>query len=100
VRVRAREQAVRLNPGREARRRLAMDAAWDAREGDPKLYRQRIEELIDLNERLFAEQLAESGYMPTTVVGCCAVLAVAARIIRVIGGSDPWTVIDAERRAR
>jgi hypothetical protein len=90
---------VRLNPGREARRRLAMDAAWDARDGDPALYLRRIEELVDLNERLFAEQFAELGYMPTTVEGCIAVLGVAARIIRVIGGDDPWTDAD-ERRER
>ena len=47
-----------------------------------------IEELIDLHESLFAEQLAESGYMPTTVEGCIAVLRVAERILRVIGGRD------------
>ena len=65
-----------------------MDAAWDARDGDPKLYRQRVEELVDLHYRLAAEQRAELGYLPETVEGCIAVLGVAARIIRVIGGSD------------
>jgi hypothetical protein len=88
---------LRLNAGREARRRLAMDAAWDARGGDPALYLQRIEELVELNERLFAEQAAELGYLPTTIEGCIAVLGVAARIIRVIGGLDPWTDIDQRR---
>jgi hypothetical protein len=63
-----------------------MDAAWDARDRDPAIYLRRIEELVDLNERLFAEQLAELGYMPSTVEGCIAVLAVAERILRVMGG--------------
>ena len=84
----ARPRAVWLSPGREARRRLAMDAAWDARDGDPKLYRQRVEELIDLHHRLDAEQQAELGFMPSTVEGCIAVLGVAARIIHIVGGSD------------
>ena len=65
-----------------------MDAAWDARDGDPKLYRQRVEELIDLHHRLDAEQQAELGFMPSTVEGCIAVLGVAARIIHIVGGSD------------
>lgn len=65
-----------------------MDAVWDARDGDPKLCRQRIEELLDLHYRLAAEQQAELGYLPTTVEGCCAVLGVAARIIHIVGGSD------------
>ncbi len=68
-----------------------MDAAWDARDGDPDIYLQRIEELVDMHYRLDAEQQAELGYMPSTIEGCIAVLGVAARIIRVIGGVDPWT---------
>jgi hypothetical protein len=93
-------RVVRLSPGREARRRLAMDAAWDARDGDPALYRQRLEELVDLHFRLVAEQRAEEGYLPTTVEGCIAVLSVAERILRVVGGRDaPWSGTD-ERRQR
>ena len=84
----SRPRVVWLSPGREARRRLAMDAVWDARDGDPAVYLRRIEELIDLHYRLDAEQQAELGYLPETIEGCCAVLGVAARIIRVVGGSD------------
>jgi hypothetical protein len=89
---------VTVSPGREARLRLAFDAAWDARDGDPKLYRQRLEELVDLHYRLVAEQRAEEGFMPTTVEGCCAVLRVATRIVCAIGGDDPWTDIDERRQ--
>jgi hypothetical protein len=98
MRAKPRPRVVWLSPGREARRRLAMDAAWNARDGDPALYLRRIEELVDLHRRLVVEQRAESGYMPETIEGCAAVLGVAARIIRVIGGDDPWTDAD-ERRA-
>jgi hypothetical protein len=80
--------AVRLSPGREARRRLAFEAAYEARGGGREPYRRRIEELVDLNARLHAEQLAELGYMPETIEGCIAVLSVAARIIDVIGSDD------------
>jgi hypothetical protein len=76
---------VRLSPDREARRKLAFLAAWDARDGDSDLYRQRIEGLLRVNEQVHAEQLAEEGYLPQTVEGCIAVLGVAARILRVIG---------------
>jgi hypothetical protein len=38
--------------------------------------------------RRVAEQRAEQGYLPETIEGCIAVLGVAARIIRVIGGRD------------
>ena len=89
-----------LSPGREARRGLAILAALDARDdGDPKLYRRRLEELVDLHFRLVAEQRAEEGYLPTTIEGCIAVLGVAARIIHVVRGDDPWTDAD-ERRER
>jgi hypothetical protein len=72
----------------------------DARDGDPALYRQRLEELVDLHFRLVAEQRAEEGYLPTTVEGCIAVLSVAERILRVVGGRDaPWSGTD-ERRQR
>ena len=82
-------RVVWLSPGREARRQLAIEATIDARDGhDPALYRQRIEELVDLNRRLDAEQRAELGYLPETIEGCIAVLGVAARIIEVIGGGD------------
>ena len=91
-----RPRVVWLSPGREARRQLAFDAAFDAQDGDPALYRQRLEELVDLNRRLDAEQQAELGYLPTTIEGCIAVLGVAERIIRIVAGSDPWT--DAEER--
>jgi hypothetical protein len=84
----ARPRVVWLSPGREGRRRLAIEHAFDAREGDPVLYRRRLEELVDLHFRLVAEQRAESGYMPTTVEGCVAVLGVAERILRVIGGAE------------
>lgn len=96
----ARPRVVWLSPGREARRRLAFDAAFDARDGDdPALYRQRLEELVDLNRRLVAEQQAELGYLPETVEGCIAVLGVAARIIEVIGGCDlPWSDIEERRQ--
>ena len=77
--------ALRLSPGREARLQLAVDAAWEARDGDPDEYRAAIERLLDLNERLFAEQLAELGCLPTTVEGCIAVLDVAARILELTG---------------
>jgi hypothetical protein len=38
--------------------------------------------------RRVAEQRAELGHLPETIEGCIAVLGVAARIIRVIGGGD------------
>jgi hypothetical protein len=79
---------VRLSPGRQARRRLAIEDAYDARDGDPALYRRRLEELVDLHFRLVAEQRAELGYLPTTVEGCIAVLGVAERILRVIAGEQ------------
>jgi hypothetical protein len=41
-----------------------------------------------LNERLYAEQLAELGHVPATVEGCIAVLHVAARILELIGEVD------------
>ena len=37
--------------------------------------------------------------MPSTIEGCTNVLQVAARIIRVVRGDDPWTDAD-ERRER
>jgi hypothetical protein len=96
-------RVVRLSLGRQARRRLAIYAALDACDGDPALYRQRLEELVDLHFRLVAEQQAERGYLPSTVEGCIAVLGVAERILRLMGGDgiadDPPAAID-ERRAR
>lgn len=88
MRGRIRDRVVWLAPGREARRRLAIEAAFDARDGDPVLYRTRLEELVDLHYRLAAEQQAELGYLPSTIEGCIAVLGVAERILRVIGGRD------------
>jgi hypothetical protein len=86
-------QAVRcapevLSPGREARRRLAFLDAWAARGGDPLEFRRRAEDLVALNDQLFAEQMAESGFMPTTLAGCVGVLHVAAAILNVIGADD------------
>jgi hypothetical protein len=81
---------VQLDPGREARLKLAFYDAYDARDGDPGEYRRRLQYLIDLRARLRAEQLAELGYVPSTFAGCVAVLHVAARILDVIGGSDEW----------
>jgi hypothetical protein len=81
-----RPRVVRLSPGRQARRRLAIAAALDASDGDPALYRRRLEDLVDLHFRLVAEQQAEAGHMPSSIEGCIAVLGVAERILRVIGG--------------
>jgi len=83
-----RPRLVWLSPGRESRRRIAFDAAWDPRNGDPALYRRRLEELVDLHFRLDAEQRAEDGYLPSSVEGCISILAVAERILRVIGGDE------------
>jgi hypothetical protein len=70
-----------LNPARQARRALAIDAALDAREtGDEDAHRRALEQLGDLNRRLHDEQLAELGYMPPTEEGRRAVLEVADRI--------------------
>ena len=77
-----------LNAAGEARLKLAFYDAYDARDGDPTEYRRRLESLIDLYYRLRAEQLAELGYMPSSIAGCVAVLHVAARIIDEIGGGD------------
>jgi hypothetical protein len=80
--------AVRLSVGREARRELAFCDAWEARHGDPDVYRQRLAELVELNARLFAEQRAEAGYLPETLDGCIAVLHVAASVIDALWGGD------------
>jgi hypothetical protein len=80
--------SVRLDPGREGRLRLAVYAAYDARGGDPAEFRQRCEQVVDCYFDLRAEQLAEAGYIPTTIAGCVAVLYVAARIINLTGGDD------------
>lgn len=63
------------------RLKLAFLAAWDSRDGDPGEHRRCIERFVDVHERLVAEQLAELGYLPSTVAGCVAVLEVAARIL-------------------
>jgi hypothetical protein len=81
---------VKLSPGREARLRLAVYAAFDARAGDPDEFRRRIDHVIELYERLVPEQLAEQGYMPETANGCLAVLSVAARILELL--RDPHAV--------
>jgi hypothetical protein len=94
-RVQPRPRVVWLSPGREARRSLAFDAVWSARNGDAALYRRRLEELVDLHFRLDAEQQAEEGYLPSSIGGCIAVLSVAERILRVIGGCDAsWSGTD------
>jgi hypothetical protein len=79
---------LRLNVGREARRKLAFLDVWDARHGDPDMYRRKLEQIVDLNERLFAEQAAELGYIPATLEGCIAVLHVACRILELIGEAE------------
>jgi hypothetical protein len=71
---------VALNPGREARLRLAFYAAFDARDGDPDEYRRLIAEVVTCHQQVTAEQLAELGYLPDTVEGMSAVLAVADAI--------------------
>jgi hypothetical protein len=63
--------------------------------GDGELFRRRIEELLALRARLRLEQIAETerlraelGYLPETFGGMVAVLAVAARILEVLGSDD------------
>jgi hypothetical protein len=81
--------SVTLSPARDARRDLAIMDALDAHEAaDDDLLRQRCEELVRLNERLYAEQKAERGYVPETIEGCIAVLAVAERLLRMFGDDD------------
>jgi hypothetical protein len=77
-----------LTADREARRKLAFLDLWEACDGDPDELRRRIEHLIALNERLYTEQAAESGYMPSSFAGCVGVLAVAARILELIAEGD------------
>lgn len=77
-----------LDPGREARLKLAFYDAWDARHGDPAEYRRRIAHMVDLYGRLHAEQLAELGHLPRDIDGCIAVLHLAARIVDELGGVD------------
>jgi hypothetical protein len=79
---------IQLSPGREARRQLAVWAAFDTRDGDPDAYSQRLAELMELDARLKAEQRAELGYLPDTVEGMTAVLHVAARIVALVGDLD------------
>lgn len=77
---------IRLSPGREAIRDLAVDRMLDARDsGDQQAFDQVTVELVALNARLFAEQKAEQGHIPETVEGVIAVLNVAAEILQVIG---------------
>jgi hypothetical protein len=78
----------RLTAAREARRELAFLDAWEARHGDPDVLRGKIEQLIAVNERVFAEQQAELGYLPESVEGCIGVLHVASRILELIGEAD------------
>jgi hypothetical protein len=77
--------AARLTVEREARVRLAVFDAFDARDASQDEFRAHVERVVSLAERLRAEQLAESGYLPATLDGCIAVLAVAARILEAIG---------------
>jgi hypothetical protein len=80
-------KGVELSPERAARRRLLVFDYVDAvRAGDEDEADRLGHRIIELNERLFAEQLAEAGYMPRTVEGCIAVLDVAARIIESLAG--------------
>jgi hypothetical protein len=69
-----------LDERRQARLRLAFDAAYDARHGDPAEYRRLLTELIELHARLWAEQLAEAGVVPSTEAARAAVLSVARKI--------------------
>jgi hypothetical protein len=80
--------SARLSPAREARLKLAIFDAFAARGGDPAEFRRRLGDVVDLGERLYAEQLAEQGFVPETIAGCVAVLYVAARIIDLIEGDD------------
>jgi hypothetical protein len=79
---------VKLSPGREGLRELALWACWDVRRGDVDTSVRLIAELYELSERLKAAQLAELGYLPETVEGMTAVLHVAARIIDLVGDLD------------
>ena len=80
---------LRLNAARDARRDLAIRAALDAyAAGDAAAFDARLYELVDLNDRLFAEELAELGYLPLTIDGCVAVLQAAARVVEFLRGTE------------
>jgi hypothetical protein len=85
-----------LSRGRQAQIDLVL---WDVVEahadGNEELFRQRFDDLLVLRERLRLEQVAETerlraelGYLPETFDGIVAVLAVAARILEVLGSDD------------
>lgn len=78
---------VELDPGRSARLELAVYDAFDAK-GTPE-FDARLRGIIELDERLRAEQLAELGYLPSTTTGCIAVLNVAAAIVETMLGQSP-----------
>lgn len=75
-----------LNPGRQARLKFAFIDAYDARAGDPAVFRRRLERLVELHQTLVDETLAEQGVIPETVAGCIAVLHVAAAIYEELNG--------------
>lgn len=77
-----------INSARDARLKLAVLDAFDCRDGDPDEFSDRCAQVVDLHERLVAEQRAELGYMPTTFGGCIAVLNVAAAVLELLGGDD------------
>lgn len=76
-----------LDPGRSARLQIAVYDAFDAR-GSPD-FDARLRGVVELDERLRAEQLAELGYLPSTTAGCIAVLNVAAAIVETMLGQSP-----------
>jgi hypothetical protein len=72
--------SVQLSAAREARLRLAVYAAFDARDGDADEFGRLCGEVVRAHQQVTAEQQAEQGSLPTTVEGMAAVLAVADRI--------------------
>lgn len=79
-----------LNPGRTARRDLAIwdtiDACWGQRphSASPEAVG-AARTLVDLDRRLRLETIAEAGYLPQTVEGCIAVLNTAVLIAETLG---------------
>jgi hypothetical protein len=88
--------SVTLSRGRQAQLDLALWVVVDAHAaGDEELFRRHFDDLLVARERLRLEQIAETerlraelGYLPETFEGIVAVLAVAARILEVLGSDD------------